>query len=70
MQLARVRFNDVELLAHRLFSNSLVVLLKYGIPDEKIQNMSRWTRIGLIRQISSKAAAAGQASDSLSKYAR
>eukprot|EP01102_Stenamoeba_stenopodia_P010960 TRINITY_DN3347_c0_g1_i2.p1 TRINITY_DN3347_c0_g1~~TRINITY_DN3347_c0_g1_i2.p1 ORF type:complete len:1297 (-),score=390.85 TRINITY_DN3347_c0_g1_i2:240-4130(-) len=46
------------------------ILLKYGIPDEKIQNMSRWTRIGLIRQISSKAAAAGQANDSLSKYAR
>jgi len=48
--------------------NAKLVLLKFGIPDDQIQRLSRWERIALVRQKSSEAAASGESS--MTKFAR
>lgn len=45
------------------------ILLKFGIPDERVQGLTRWDRIALIRKMSSEAAAAGDEAG-LTKFAR
>ncbi|XP_057526372.1 transcription initiation factor TFIID subunit 1 isoform X2 [Amaranthus tricolor] len=48
------------------------VLLKFSIPEEQIEKLSRWHRIALIRKLSSEQAASGVKVDptTISKYAR
>ncbi|KNA26132.1 hypothetical protein SOVF_000270 [Spinacia oleracea] len=48
------------------------VLLKFNIPEEQIEKLSRWHRIALIRKLSSEQAASGVKVDptTISKYAR
>ncbi|KAK9725200.1 hypothetical protein RND81_05G128200 [Saponaria officinalis] len=48
------------------------VLVKFNIPDEQIDKLSRWHRIALIRKLSSEQAASGVEVDptTISKYAR
>eukprot|EP00898_Chlorokybus_atmophyticus_P001205 jgi/Chlat1/2085/Chrsp17S02690 len=52
------------------------VLLKFGVPEKRIAGLTRWQRIGLVREMSGAAAAAAAATGeftgaaALSKYAR
>ncbi|KMT15497.1 hypothetical protein BVRB_3g058510 isoform A [Beta vulgaris subsp. vulgaris] len=48
------------------------VLVKFNIPEEQIEKLSRWHRIALIRKLSSEQAASGVKVDptTISKYAR
>jgi len=48
--------------------NARLVLLKFGVPEDQIQRLTRWERIALVRQKSSEAAAAGE--NSMTKFAR
>jgi len=44
------------------------ILLSYGIPDNEIEKLGRWERIGLVRKLSSDAKAAGEGGST--KFAR
>eukprot|EP01119_Soliformovum_irregulare_P015805 TRINITY_DN4508_c0_g1_i1.p1 TRINITY_DN4508_c0_g1~~TRINITY_DN4508_c0_g1_i1.p1 ORF type:complete len:1471 (+),score=537.36 TRINITY_DN4508_c0_g1_i1:58-4470(+) len=44
------------------------ILLSFGVPEDEIQRLSRWERIGLVRKKSSEAAAAGEGG--VTKFAR